>query len=487
MAKRRKLGRALAGAAEGVSDVLGLLLQNKLIADRQEAIRQMWIDSQRISEEAATKRQLVGKALEDPEQAKRLSRSGLLGESRDFGEGVGGWREPDLSGLFRTEAEQEAPIRRKIGEASDLSKLPSIEDVIGLRAAEGPIETLPGLTGLLQQRGAKETALLGELPEHQEEGFDPQTGLKTRTTTSGAAQRRALSAGPVVTPLEPTPQQAGSQAAERAAAEVTTRNQLGVPLAEGQGEFTKWLANQGSPRRQAGEAAGAALTSGAQEDAKMTPGRVAARVGEAGRTTATQQANQLGPFEWVTTAQGQTMFRRPQASDVKFDEQAARGNMTPSMAAGVQRLKTSLKILTDLDPVLTQEPGIAGRVAGTEQKWWARLTGEDDPAVVYDATSESLLPALARSSGEVGNLAQQEQTRYSRLAPKVSDPINVRRAKYAAISYIIDNATTGASADDLRPFLDYMQFVQGGGRGTPPQGGDATDALLDELLGAGAR
>ena len=485
MARRRRLGRALAGAAEGASDVLQLLLQNRLIEDRQQAYLNALGEDRRIQEDATTKRQLFLKALEDPQQARRLSRSGLLGGSRDVGGGVGVYAEPDLSGLFPTEAEQEAPVRKAITAESDYDKFLTKEDVIGLRAKEGPIETLPGLTGLLQQRTAREEALGAEPVDM--EGIDPQTGLKTKTTTTKAARRRQLESGPIATPLEPTPQQAGSQAAEQAAAEVTTRNQLGVPLAEGQGEFTKWLANQGSPRRQAGEAAGAALTTGAQEDAKMTPGRVQARVGEAGRTTATQQANQLGPWEWVTTAQGQTMFRRPQASDVKFDEQAARGNMTPSMAAGVQRLKTSLKILTDLDPVLTQEPGIAGRVAGTEQKWWARLTGEDDPAVVYDATSESLLPALARSSGEVGNLAQQEQTRYSRLAPKVSDPINVRRAKYAAISYIIDNATTGASADDLRPFLDYMQFVQGGGRGTPPQGGDATDALLDELLGAGAR
>ena len=261
MARRRKLRAAVRGAAEGAQDVLGLLLQNRLIAARQQAYRQMVIDSQRISEDAVTKRQLFGKALEDPEQAKRLSRSGLLGGSRDIGGGVGVWGEPDLSGLFRTEAEQEAPVRRKIGEATDLSKLPSTEDVIGLRAAEGPIETLPGLTGLLQQRGAKETALLGELPAVSEEGIDPTTGLKTRTTTGGAARRRQLESGPIATPLERT----GTQ--------------------EGTRELEQFTAGRGSEPYQTLEARGAGLTTGAEEDAKMTPGRIAARVGEAGRTT----------------------------------------------------------------------------------------------------------------------------------------------------------------------------------------------------------
>ena len=150
MARRRRLGRALAGAAEGASDVLQLLLQNRLIEDRQQAYLNALGEDRRIQEDATTKRQLFLKALEDPQQARRLSRSGLLGGSRDVGGGVGVYAEPDLSGLFPTEAEQEAPVRRKIGEATDLSKLLSTEDVIGLRAAEGPIETLPGLTWLLQ-------------------------------------------------------------------------------------------------------------------------------------------------------------------------------------------------------------------------------------------------------------------------------------------------------------------------------------------------
>lgn len=443
MAKRRKLGRALAGAAEGASDVLQLLLQNKLIGDRQEAVRKMIEDSQRITEKATTDRQLLGKALEDPEQARRLSRSGMLG---DF----------DLSGLFRTEAEQEAPVRRAIGGATDLAKLPSTEDVIGLRAAEGPIETLPGLTGLLQQRGAKETALLGELPPVSEEGYDPTQGIKTRTTTAGATRRRELSAGPIVTPLEPTPQQAGAN------------------------ELAQFKSGQGSEPYQVAQARGAGLTSGAQEDATMTPGRVTARVREAGRTTAAQQANQLGPFEWVRTAQGQTMFRRPQAGDVKFDETS--GNAEGAIRA----LDTNLKMLQSLDPVLTQVPGLAGRAEGTGQQWWSRLTGENEPVVVYDAISESMLASLARANREVGNLAQLEQVRYKRLAPKVSDPLNVRQAKYAAIKFIVDRAQAGAGANDLAPFLDYMRFAQTGGQGTPPAG-DATDALLDELLGAGAR
>jgi hypothetical protein len=132
---------------------------------------------------------------------------------------------------------------------------------------------------------------------------------------------------------------------------------------------------------------------------------------------------------------------------------------TPSMRAGITRLTTSLTMLEALDRDLTQRTGIAGRVAGRGQEWWAALTGEDTPATLYKAVSDSLLPALARSSGEVGNLAEREQTRYARLAPRVTDPLNIRQAKYAAIRYIIDAANKGARADELASFLDYTQFV----------------------------
>lgn len=146
------------------------------------------------------------------------------------------------------------------------------------------------------------------------------------------------------------------------------------------------------------------------------------------------------------------------------------------MKAGVTRLATSLGMLETLDTDLTQATGLRGRAAGTAQKWWARLTGEDTPATLYTAISDSLLPALARSSGEVGNLAEREQTRYAKLAPSVSDPKNIRQAKYAAIRYIIDAAVSGASADELSPFLDYLQFMPapGSDRQQPPTGGAGT-------------
>lgn len=143
-------------------------------------------------------------------------------------------------------------------------------------------------------------------------------------------------------------------------------------------------------------------------------------------------------------------------------------SLTPSMQAGVKRLKSSLTMLQELDGDLTQLSGVGGKVAGKVQSGWAWLTGEDSSASLYGGIADSLLPALARSSGEVGNLAEQEQTRYARLAPKVSDPLNIRRAKYAAIQYIIDASESGASADEMRPFLDYMKFTTAGASAPAP-------------------
>lgn len=135
------------------------------------------------------------------------------------------------------------------------------------------------------------------------------------------------------------------------------------------------------------------------------------------------------------------------------------GAMTPAMKSGIARLKSSLSMLQTLDPALTQQQGFEGRWEGTKQRIGNTITGANSRVSLYDGISSALLPALARTSGEVGNLAEQEQTRYQKLAPQVNDPVNVRRAKYQAIQYMIDAAANGKTAVEMLPFLDYMQFA----------------------------
>ena len=218
---------------------------------------------------------------------------------------------------------------------------------------------------------------------------------------------------------------------------------------------------------------------GIEEEYFSTAGDVAGQAYPTERTTsqeAGRQGSVAGAQAGASTNATERALHTPaniagaasRAGAIAEAQAGAKGGgsgLTPSMQAGVNRLKSSLSILKELDPSLTSRTGVGGRLAGFAQQWGARVTGEDSSAVVYDAISAALLPALARSSGEVGNLAEQEQIRYERLAPKVSNPINIRVAKYAAIQYIIDAAAKGSSADEMRPFLDYLQFAQGGGQG----------------------
>ena len=131
--------------------------------------------------------------------------------------------------------------------------------------------------------------------------------------------------------------------------------------------------------------------------------------------------------------------------------------LTPSMAGGIASLSVRLEQMEALDATLTQLTGIEGKMAGLWDRWFV-WTGENADHADFLGISNSILPALARSSGEVGNLADKEVALYSKLQPTMTDPVNIRRAKYAAIRYIIDAAESGATSDEMRPFLDYMDF-----------------------------
>ena len=442
MARRRKLGRALTGFGEGASDILGMLLQNKMITERQEKLRDIIGEQQRVSEEATTKRSLLGKALDDPEQARRLSRSGLLGDL-------------DISGLFRTEAEQEAPVRRAIGEATDLAKLRTPEDVVSLRAAEGPIETLPGLTGLLQQRGAKEQALLGELPSVSEEGVDTQTGLKTRTTSSGAARRRELAAGQIVTPLEPTPQQAGAN------------------------DLAQFTAGKGSELFQQLDARG----EGMKEDVKMTPGRVKARVGEAGQTAAaeapfknqsTRQINTVNaagdPVTQIVDAQtGALMAEFPRAESLpaQAQDRIAGADATLHSLGKLEKMFVRPEIQGSLGPVSGRVTGLGTVFPSAARAAGSYVEGFEEFKAETATLKNSIIKAITGAQ-----MSEPEAQRIMGQIPLEIDPPKLWQAK------------ARATRDNLSFLRNRILAISKAGTsfsGTTPADGGA-NALLDELL-----
>lgn len=465
MPSRRQWARGLSN----VSDLAAMLLQNELISRRQ--LRALEESDKRISarqEEAATRTEERQTAA----QRQQFLKEALLKVA------VGDLEPDQFAGLFKGDAGVDtqleglrpSPRRRvaDIGKEFDVAPLNIPEDVsrfVRAESAKRGIEPdLPGLAFSFpfvspggQDVERPELAPIKEsLTARRDVARSQRTPTGFETVVGPTGEKGTQYMFPeelsALTPHQRTfrTEATGEELGKRAVTQRQTESGLGLPQLEGEATKTEKLAGDLSPEVQQAEARGA------------------------GRTTAAQQAAQLPPWQWVVTAEGQTMYRRPTPTDTKLDESEAGAGRNAE--AGIQSLKTSMGILQSLDPVLTQERGLAGRVAGRAQQWWARLTGENDPVVVYDAISESMLASLARSSREVGNLAQQEQVRYQRLAPKVSDPVNVRQAKYAAIQYIIDNASSGARADQLSPFLDYMQFAQQGG-GPAPAGGTALDRL----------
>lgn len=147
---------------------------------------------------------------------------------------------------------------------------------------------------------------------------------------------------------------------------------------------------------------------------------------------------------------------------------------TPSIQAAMKNLEATVQQLESLDAELTQQAGFGGKLAGGWQAAWAAATGTDEPATIYGALGETLVPALARAAGEVGNLAQREQERYQKLIPRVTDPVNIRRAKLDAIKQRIALVEAGASGEELTAAQDTFE-QQIGERSTTPGRGSGMD------------
>ena len=115
---------------------------------------------------------------------------------------------------------------------------------------------------------------------------------------------------------------------------------------------------------------------------------------------------------------------------------------------GISILEAALPQLMALDPSMTQKSGLAGVVEGAAQMAMSNLR-QDPVAKAYAAIASPLPVALSRASGEVGNLAIQEQKRFEPVVPTGYDPYSIRQAKYAAIEAFIAIARTRSAGGSL--------------------------------------
>lgn len=146
--------------------------------------------------------------------------------------------------------------------------------------------------------------------------------------------------------------------------------------------------------------------------------------------------------------------------------------MTPSLMGAVAGAEGSLELLRAMEPNLTQREGVGGKAAGAVQ-YVSGLLGEDEIAASYDAVGKSLVVQLARRSGDVGNLNEQEQKRAAAMVPQVTDPSNVRRAKYAMIDALITLSKEQAGMSERNEFLTKLGAVENLATGARGGGGRA--------------
>ena len=121
---------------------------------------------------------------------------------------------------------------------------------------------------------------------------------------------------------------------------------------------------------------------------------------------------------------------------------------TPSVQSAISKLDSTVKLMIAVDHAMTQESGVSGKIDALKGAA-VGLLRLDPNRELFVATSLSLLPSLARMAGEVGNLAEKEQLLYKRLAPDQLDTRDVRLAKYAAITYLVENARAHMQNRDL--------------------------------------
>lgn len=172
MARRRSPGgRFNPDAMNNINRVLGIMLQDQLLNKRM--IQQDELISGRMAEDdvrqLANQRTLAEEQREfnlENNNANRTTQLEVLARSNPAiaqqmaRQGITGLGTANIADLLPTESDMGAEASKLIAETTESTKMPAIEDIIGARRAAGPIEDLGGITGLLQQRGAKKEALV---------------------------------------------------------------------------------------------------------------------------------------------------------------------------------------------------------------------------------------------------------------------------------------------------------------------------------------
>lgn len=195
-----------------------------------------------------------------------------------------------------------------------------------------------------------------------------------------------------------------------------------------------------------------------------------AQAAQVGRETAAREANTLQLISGEDPNTGQPVFAyskpgspaeyiddiRPRVTSLGAGTGSGSGN--PRVDSARDQVKRTFEQMMELDKALTQESGVMGAVEGIGDV--LSVKGQTDPnAVAFKGLSESILPAFARLSGEVGNLAQQEQERFRFLVPNVGDGFMVRAAKYQAGLELAQLEGTPATREQIIAQLEAKRRV----------------------------
>lgn len=145
-------------------------------------------------------------------------------------------------------------------------------------------------------------------------------------------------------------------------------------------------------------------------------------------------------IEWPTTTPAPKGYK-------PYDAVAERGSGAQKVESGPVLLRAALSSLKEIDGGLTQQSGVTGILAGAGQSIMGAANLDVVPGV-YNGLAAAIPIRLAKASGEQGNLALGEQEVWRPIAPKASDPYNIRQAKYAAIEAFVTAVESGKQTRD---------------------------------------
>lgn len=441
------LRRGLSQGLLSVSDVFQTLLQNELRKQQQMEVlkRQSAIEQQRSTGD------LFQSAVKDPQVAERLQRAGI-----EELMGVG------MEGLTRTDPERANPILQTIGGASELASLltdrEAIEGLRGQGVDVDPVlgrEFTPGkgvgsdrtlgashfvptqprpVANVLAALGSRRDMLTDEasIPTTPIESIDPRSG---QTTTRYEPTRSLADLPPQITGL-------GAADTGRLETERALSGELSPEFVGGQVRASNQLeaGTRGEKVRTAGAESFAREAGSQRASLQFAPQRLQQEI---------QKALQMIPIELSKAQQLQSAKAVQEASVESYKN--------------TSRIQTLYKLWTLAEPkiqesMLTRIGGEAG--AATLEALPYSL--QDKDVRVYFQTLESMLPYFARMTGEVGNLAEEEQLRQKYAAPTAIDAVNgtadEKIARLMAFSILSPRITALSGNPEFQSYDNRTKF-----------------------------